>query len=292
MSPEAAKVRKEVAKEKWEARLSEEAKARLEAAQEEKKLKKDKKKRQKAERKMQGLQNARQVLESMGPVRCQLCSKEFGTPGDYAQHLESGTHPNVKRQNVTQAVNMLGVIPPISLTPSIEFSSSADTGSVTASTITPFTSPPSSPGTGGFASVAGSPLGGTTALPGTMIVTSPLSSGIFEAQDTRSVYHTNSPFDPTITYTPNDFLHLGIPYACALCFKTFRDVVQLTAHMNSPVHDPDAFKCPNPKCGQQFALVSGLIQHLESGRCKLASGAEIFERFALMTAKFSKYLVA
>ncbi|TEB29312.1 hypothetical protein FA13DRAFT_1735019 [Coprinellus micaceus] len=104
--------------------------------------------------------------------------------------------------------------------------------------------------------------------------------------------HTFSP-EP-ITYTPNDFANLGIPYACGICFKTFRTVVRLTQHMNSPVHDPDAFKCPKPDCGSQFALVSGLIQHLESGTrtCELASASEVFERFPLLTASFSKYLAA
>ncbi|KAJ3533562.1 hypothetical protein NMY22_g7287 [Coprinellus aureogranulatus] len=58
--------------------------------------------------------------------------------------------------------------------------------------------------------------------------------------------------------------------------------------MNSPVHDPDAFKCPNLKCGRDFALVSGLIQHLESGRCKMASAGEIFERVLLRMSNVQK----
>jgi hypothetical protein len=60
--------------------------------------------------------------------------------------------------------------------------------------------------------------------------------------------------------------------------------------MNSPVHDPDAFLCP--KCNKQFVVVSALIQHLESGCCNLASPGEIFSRFALLTARFSRLLTA
>lgn len=91
-------------------------------------------------------------------------------------------------------------------------------------------------------------------------------------------------------YVPEDFTNLGIPYACPICFKTFRTVRSLTEHMNSPVHDPDAFMCP--KCDGRFGYVSALIQHLESGSCKLASHAEIFERFERLTASFSRLLKA
>jgi hypothetical protein len=89
-------------------------------------------------------------------------------------------------------------------------------------------------------------------------------------------------------YVPGDFVNQGIPYACPICLKTFRNVFALTSHMNSPVHDPDAFMCP--KCNKNFRLVSGLIQHLEGGSCKLASPAEIYDRFARLTASFSRLL--
>lgn len=60
--------------------------------------------------------------------------------------------------------------------------------------------------------------------------------------------------------------------------------------MNSPVHDPKEFFCPNLKCNRQFVVVSALIQHLESGRCGLASMDEIFERFGQITAGISNLL--
>jgi hypothetical protein len=268
---------REIAREEAEAVLSEED---LQRINEEKRQKKAEKQRLKAEKKRLEAEALRRELESKGPVECVICSRKFATPGDYAQHLESGTHENVKRHNVTQAVHMLDVIPPITLAPSIQYQEMLE--NATTSTITPLTSVPTTPG-------GGSDIDEGNSGP-VVLASSILSSGIFGAPDPHPSSHPPSPFDPALTYTANDFIHLGIPYACALCFQTFRSVVQLTAHMNSPVHDPDAFKCPNPKCGRQFALVSGLIQHLESGTCKLASGAEIFERFALLTANFSKYL--
>lgn len=287
VSPEAAKVKEEVARERREVGLSDAEKARREKRR---KLQELEEKWQAGESKRREADDLRQELKSMGPVECALCARKFGTPGDYAQHLESGTHHTVKRQNVTQAVHMLDVIPPITLAATIQYPSSAESDGYTTSTITPFSSVPSSPIGGASEVELDSPIREVASLAGPVVLASSASSVTFATHDSRIVSPTRSPFEPAIEYTPNDFAHLGIPYACALCFKTFRTVVQLTAHMNSPVHDPDAFKCPGPNCGRQFALVSGLIQHLESGRCKLASAGEIFERFAMLTANFSKYL--
>lgn len=266
------------------------------AAEEQKKLQK---KLEEAKRKRQELEERKKVFESKGPVTCVVCSGKFTTPGDYAQHLESGTHSKIKRHHVTRAVHMLDVVPPITLEPSIPYLAATVTEGYTTSTITDISSVPSSPATPfSSLSVPTSPTASEAdsqeiPLTGPMVLASSVSSAAFVASNTHAASQVvGSPFDPAITYTANDFAHLGIPYACALCFKTFRNVVQLTAHMNSPVHDPDSFKCPGPKCGRQFALVSGLIQHLESGTCKLASAGEIFERFALLTARFSKHLAA
>lgn len=289
VSPEAQKIKKEVAKERREANMTEDDKARQKAAEEQRKLQRQ---LEKAERKQKEMEQMKKELESKGPVVCVVCSKKFTTPGDYAQHLESGTHSAVKRHHVTQAVHMLDVAPPITLEPSLPYLAGLQDGAGgrTTSTITEYGSVPPSPTTP-FTSIPSSPTGSeASSLAGPMVLASSMSTAVFSTDGSHLVSPTGSPFDPAIAYTPNDFAHLGIPYACALCFKTFRNVVQLTAHMNSPVHDPDAFKCPGPKCGRQFALVSGLIQHLESGSCKLASAGEIFERFALLTARFSKYL--
>ncbi|TEB29282.1 hypothetical protein FA13DRAFT_671935 [Coprinellus micaceus] len=288
-----AERKKEEAKRKREAeRKKEEERKRQEK---ERKKQEEKRKRQEAERKRQEAERRRQ--ESLKPIQCHLCLKRFKTPAAYAQHLESNSrkHPNVKRHHVTQAVHMLDIIPPITLAPSIgseyQPSTLGHTESVTgSSTISPFTSVPSSPRTDADGSWI--LLGDEDSVSGSVVLASSVSTAMSRVADSPPPPHTFSPLDEPTTYTPNDFASLGIPYACPICCKTFRTVVRLTHHMNSPVHDPDAFKCPKPECGRQFALVSGLIQHLESGTCKLASAGEIFERFALLTARFSKLLAA
>jgi hypothetical protein len=281
VSPEVRRVQREIARE--ENSLGEERRVWEREMKKRKALKAQKKREEAAKR--------RQELLSMGPVECHLCSKQFKTPGDYAMHLESGKHHGVQRHNVTQAVHMLDVIPPITLAASIEYQSSVHTESLTSSSISALTSVLSSPGTG---DVDGSWIilrDGSTS-PASLVSTSSVSNAILSIESSPIASLTILTLDPTTTYTPNNFVDLGIPHACPLCSKTFRTVVGLTSHMNSPVHDPDAFKCPKPECGRQFTVVSGLIHHLESGSCKLASAGEIFERFALLTARFSKYLAA
>ncbi|TEB18885.1 hypothetical protein FA13DRAFT_516698 [Coprinellus micaceus] len=216
-------------------------------------------------------QEAKRRRLSEKPIKCHLCSKRFKTPAAYAQHLESSpkNHPKVNRHHVTQAVNMLNIIPSITLAPSIgsEYQpSTLDHKNVTSSSAisqstSPPTSVPSSPRTDMDASWI--LLGDEESVSGSVVLASLVSTAMSRVAYSPPPPHTFSP-EP-ITYTPNDFANLGIPYACGICFKTFRTVVRLTQHMNSPVHDPDAFKCPKPDCGSQFALVSGLIQHLESG---------------------------
>ncbi|TEB18309.1 hypothetical protein FA13DRAFT_1746154 [Coprinellus micaceus] len=245
----------------------------------------------KAHEKREEAAKHRKELLTMGPVQCHLCSRKFGTPGAYAMHLESGKHHGIQRHHVTQAVHMLDVIPPITLAASIEYQSSVHTESPASSSVSPFTSALSSPRTG---DMDGSWIilsdGSTT--PASLVPASSISSTILSIESSPVASHTSLTLDPATTYIPNNFVDLSIPHACPLCSKTFRTVAQLSGHMNSPVHDPDAFKCPKPECGRQFSLVSGLIRHLESGTCKLASAGEIFERFALLTARFSKYLAA
>ena len=80
----------------------------------------------------------------------------------------------------------------------------------------------------------------------------------------------------------------GNRYQCQICNKTFLSLYSLEAHLNSPVHDEDEFKCP--KCERQFSLVSGLVQHLESASCGLSGIEDVGRRFARMTLGFSRSL--
>ncbi|KAF9459150.1 hypothetical protein BDZ94DRAFT_1268917 [Collybia nuda] len=66
-----------------------------------------------------------------------------------------------------------------------------------------------------------------------------------------------------VSYTATEEAFNGRTYKCIFCFCTYATLRALNAHLNSPAHDADEFKCP--KCRNQFKLVSGFIQHIESG---------------------------
>ncbi|KAF9459148.1 hypothetical protein BDZ94DRAFT_1225130 [Collybia nuda] len=93
-----------------------------------------------------------------------------------------------------------------------------------------------------------------------------------------------------ITYSATELAFNGYAYECYLCHKTFRGLKYLNAHLNSPAHDDDEFKCPGKKCKSEFKLVSGLIQHIESGSCGLARFKEVQDQFESLTDRFSRSL--
>lgn len=47
---------------------------------------------------------------------------------------------------------------------------------------------------------------------------------------------------------------------CGACFTWFKNARALEQHMNSPVHDPKSFKCP--QCKKGFNSCSALLQHV------------------------------
>ena len=178
-------------------------------------------------------------------ISCKFCSRVFTRPSAYAHHLESGVHSEMSRHHVTEAVRMLGIIPQITVSPTIGFT--------------------------------------TTPSPSEIKVDHPqdslredrlvVSGKVFDSLNLSLLVSK-----PIVLYVPGDFTHLCFPYTRPICVDTFRSVGSLVAHMNSPVHDPKKFLCP--KCERQFVVLSALIQHLESGRCGLASMKEVLERFA------------
>ncbi|KDR70426.1 hypothetical protein GALMADRAFT_230068 [Galerina marginata CBS 339.88] len=101
---------------------------------------------------------------------------------------------------------------------------------------------------------------------------------------------TGPPSLPTtlLTYIATDASFNGTSYECFLCHKTFRTLPGLNAHLNSPAHDDDEFRCP--KCKREFKLISGFVQHLESQSCELAKTTEIGNYFNDLTAQFSRLL--
>jgi len=80
----------------------------------------------------------------------------------------------------------------------------------------------------------------------------------------------------------------GKNYKCCLCKKACKTLVSLNAHLSSPAHDADEFKCP--RCKTKFKLISGLIQHIESGTCNLAKLKEINNFYEDLSDVFMKRL--
>lgn len=260
------------------------------------------------------------VVKAPKLVDCSFCSRRFKSPSAYAQHIESGIH-RVSRHQVTRAVQMLRVVPQITLAPPLQLRPT------TTSRIEPlYEYAPETSAFDGFGHapgedsdqsgdedgvdaevqnepesegpVPGPPLGPREEAASTITLeparATPAPATTFSVAPAQRLTRrppptwNNNVDDGMPTYVPADFANQGIPYACPICLKTFRNVFSLTSHMNSPVHDPAAFMCP--KCDKHFGLVSALIQHLESGCCKLASPREIYDRFAKLTQRFSRML--
>jgi DNA-directed RNA polymerase subunit RPC12/RpoP len=93
---------------------------------------------------------------------------------------------------------------------------------------------------------------------------------------------TATPFSrPLLTYDqPAEISPDGTSYQCHICYKMFQSPSSLDAHLNSPAHDKDEFKCP--RCNTQFKLVSGLVQHLESASCGLSNVDDVERRFNML----------
>lgn len=110
---------------------------------------------------------------------------------------------------------------------------------------------------------------------------------------TISINHRlEGPILPTviITYSATELAFNGTAYECYLCHDTFRTLKGLNAHLKSPAHDDNEFKCPGKKCRSEFKLVSGLIQHIECGTCGVAKFKEVQDQFESLTDQFSRTL--
>jgi hypothetical protein len=61
----------------------------------------------------------------------------------------------------------------------------------------------------------------------------------------------------------------GSAYECVLCYKTFPQLPRLNAHLQSPAHADQIYRCPTALdgCATHFRTLSGLVQHIESGAC-------------------------
>ncbi|OBZ74563.1 Zinc finger protein 79 [Grifola frondosa] len=63
----------------------------------------------------------------------------------------------------------------------------------------------------------------------------------------------------------------GRQYNCGLCDRAYATVAALQAHLLSPAHAGERYRCPIAKhgCGVEFSMLSGFWRHMESGRCEV-----------------------
>ncbi|KAJ7369021.1 hypothetical protein DFH08DRAFT_983724 [Mycena albidolilacea] len=62
----------------------------------------------------------------------------------------------------------------------------------------------------------------------------------------------------------------GVAYECYLCHAGYRILAALNQHLGSPRHQEKVYVCPLNVCRVRFSTLSGLCQHIESGRCGVA----------------------
>lgn len=76
--------------------------------------------------------------------------------------------------------------------------------------------------------------------------------------------------------TEKSYDHSRGAYVCVLCQGGFTTLRGLNAHLASPRHayagassagGEKPYKCPILACGKQFATLSAVVQHAESGSC-------------------------
>ncbi|KZO94065.1 hypothetical protein CALVIDRAFT_600285 [Calocera viscosa TUFC12733] len=89
------------------------------------------------------------------------------------------------------------------------------------------------------------------------------------------------------TFAPPDNAWNGRGLECHLCRREFRYPTQLDQHLASPRHAKTAEKlyhCLNPYCRTAKTTLSGVLQHLETGRCN-------FNNFGLLDEEMDTLVV-
>ncbi|KAF7853628.1 uncharacterized protein EAF02_011933 [Botrytis sinoallii] len=77
-------------------------------------------------------------------------------------------------------------------------------------------------------------------------------------------YYTSPSSSPNIATESSWNGHF---YECFLCSKQSTTLRALNQHLSSSVHEQKMYRCPGPRCGIEFRLLSGLVQHVESESC-------------------------
>ncbi|KAG9227922.1 hypothetical protein BJ875DRAFT_490980 [Amylocarpus encephaloides] len=77
----------------------------------------------------------------------------------------------------------------------------------------------------------------------------------------------------------------GHAYGCYICPREFRSLPAMNQHMQSLTHEQNMYGCPKRGCGGRYKLLSGLIQHVESERCRFMQFGKVQYRTALVASK-------
>ncbi|KAI0686939.1 hypothetical protein BC835DRAFT_428799 [Cytidiella melzeri] len=79
-------------------------------------------------------------------------------------------------------------------------------------------------------------------------------------------YHESS---PVLSTSATSASWNGRQYECFLCHMEFRELPSLNAHLRSPAHDQEIYRCPTAYngCGREFKTLSGLLSHVERSEC-------------------------
>ncbi|KAI0087481.1 hypothetical protein BDY19DRAFT_953961 [Irpex rosettiformis] len=64
----------------------------------------------------------------------------------------------------------------------------------------------------------------------------------------------------------------GHNFECVLCHREFRLLSALNAHLNSPAHEQNIYRCPTQfnGCAGEYRTLSALLSHIERSECGVA----------------------
>jgi hypothetical protein len=96
----------------------------------------------------------------------------------------------------------------------------------------------------------------------------------------------NEPPAPTTVWATNRSWN-GVAFQCFLCNSTYRQLAHLNQHLQSPYHQNKIYRCPKPDCGDEFALLSGLCQHVERGSCGVRMFRQVRDTMEVFTRGFN-----
>jgi hypothetical protein len=80
----------------------------------------------------------------------------------------------------------------------------------------------------------------------------------------------------------------GTAHECYLCHLFFRKRHSLIQHLKSPRHLTKIYMCPQSTCREHFSAMSGLCQHVESGKCKVQQKQDVLGFISRLVSQMVK----